>query len=112
MVGILVRAEGDVGEAGVGLISHQEGVLVLQDHHFEWLSLTLGVFSAVPVAWGWSGSGGGTNPGWGALGSGVEGGLEGEGSFQGLRGCHVCLWGTGEGQEARGGHTVRAVHGN
>lgn len=107
MVVILVRAEGDVGEAGVGLISHQEGVLVLQDHCFEWLPLTLGVFSAVPVAQGWGPLRAGE-----ALGSGVEGGLEGEGSFQGLRGCHVCLWGTGEGQEARGGHTLRAVHGN
>lgn len=111
-----MRAEEDVGEAGVGLISHHEGVLVLQDHCFEWLPVPLGVFSAVPVAWGCSGSGVGADPGRGGTrqwrGLGVEGGREGEGSFQGLRGCHVCLWGTGEGQEARSGHTVRAVPGN
>lgn len=65
MVGVLGRAEGDMGEAGVGLISHQEGVLVLQDHCFDWLPLPLGVFSAGSVAWGWSAAGVGTDPGWG-----------------------------------------------
>ena len=65
-----MRAEGGVGEAGVGLISHQEGVLVLQDHCFEWLPLPLGVFSTVPGAWGWSGSGVGADPAREALGSG------------------------------------------
>ena len=65
-----MRAEGGVGEAGVGLILHQEWVLVLQDHCFEWLPLPLGVFSAVSVAWGWSGSGVGADPAREALGSG------------------------------------------
>lgn len=65
-----MRAEGGVGEAGVGLILHQEWVLVLQDHCFEWLPLPLGVFSAVSVAWGWSGSGVGADLAREALGSG------------------------------------------
>ena len=68
MVGMLGRAEGDMGEAGPGLISHQEGVLVLQDHRVEWLPLPLGAFSAGSVAWGWSGAGLGTDPGWGRTG--------------------------------------------
>jgi hypothetical protein len=46
---------------------------VRQDHCFEWLPLTLGVFPAVPVAWGWSGSGVGTDPGWGGTGQGSRG---------------------------------------